>query len=185
MNVKMMMGAAGFSVVALSIPTLILPALSADSHTDTAVAQEATTPVKVMEPTPVLVPEKVTEHIQATVPQPTKAGPQKILATPEQLNPNRSYPGHPEVTESGHPGLSDSGEDLISECVVADFVNTSDIVNVVTSHTTACMNELFSVTGNDAAAIFSENNIISVANALKDNAEKYKGDNSNKDSQLI
>ena len=185
MNVKMMIGAAGFSVVALSIPTLILPAMSADSHIDTTVTQEVATTAKVMEPTPVLVSEKVTEHIQLIAPPPIKAGPQQILATPEQLNPNHSYPGHPEVTEPGQPGLSDSTAALITECVVADFVNTSDIVNVVTSHTTACMNELFSVTGNDAAAVFSENNIISVANALKNNAAKYQGDNSNNDSQLI
>ncbi|MEJ1088625.1 M9 family metallopeptidase [Microbacterium sp. Mu-80] len=72
-------------------------------------------------------------------------------------------------------------------CTTADFAQASSasVADLVTASTTDCVNTLFSVTGTQAAAVFSEAKMVAVANTLKSAAQSYTGDNSASTTQLV
>ena len=61
----------------------------------------------------------------------------------------------------------------------------SELVRQIQSATTDCINTLFSLTGNDAHGAFREEQMVTVANAFKDNAVNYPGNNSTNTAQLV
>ncbi|WP_371648415.1 MULTISPECIES: collagenase [unclassified Streptomyces] len=65
-------------------------------------------------------------------------------------------------------------------CNVSDFTSKSGaaLVEQIKKSETACINTLFSVTGQDSKALFREEQMVTVANALKDVAANYPGNNS-------
>ena len=75
-----------------------------------------------------------------------------------------------------------------AECNVADFVGkTGDaLVKQIQSVEVGCINStLFNLTGEDAKGVFSEEQMVTAANALRENAANYPGDNSTKTEQLV
>ncbi|MDH6577301.1 collagenase [Kitasatospora sp. MAP5-34] len=72
-------------------------------------------------------------------------------------------------------------------CSPADFGSRtgSALVSFVQASTTDCVNTLFNVTGTDAANVFAEPQMVSIANALGSAAVSYPGDDSTGVWQLV
>ncbi|MEU7429951.1 collagenase [Streptomyces sioyaensis] len=74
-----------------------------------------------------------------------------------------------------------------ASCSPGDFGSRTgaELVTAVKDATTECVNTLFSVTGKDAHEVFREEQMVTVANAFKDAAAAYSGDNSANTLQLV
>lgn len=72
-------------------------------------------------------------------------------------------------------------------CNVSDFTSKTGaaLVEQIQQSDTTCINTLFSVTGEDSKALFREEQMVTVANALKDVATNYPGDNSTFAAQVV
>ncbi|MET8701583.1 collagenase [Kitasatospora sp. NPDC004723] len=71
-------------------------------------------------------------------------------------------------------------------CNIPDFSRTgAALVQAVKSADLGCVNDLFLLTGGDASATFRESQMVTVADALRDNAANYPGDNSTSTAQLV
>lgn len=72
-------------------------------------------------------------------------------------------------------------------CTPSDFASRSGsaLVSYVKASTTDCVNTLFTVTGSTGGAIFSEANMVAVANAFHTGASSYPGNNSTSVEQLV
>ncbi|MER7012470.1 collagenase [Saccharopolyspora sp. NPDC000359] len=73
------------------------------------------------------------------------------------------------------------------ECDPARFTGNTGaaLVDEIKSAGTDCINTLFSLSGADARGAFREEQMITVANAYRDNAVDYPGDNSTSTAQLV
>ena len=74
-----------------------------------------------------------------------------------------------------------------ADCNVSDFTSKTGaaLVEQIKKSETTCINTLFSVTGEDSKALFREEQMVTVANALKDVATNYPGDNSTSATQVV
>ncbi|MBO8191343.1 collagenase [Streptomyces oryzae] len=71
-------------------------------------------------------------------------------------------------------------------CSPGDFAQTGDaLVKEITSATTECINTLFGLTGQDAHGAFREEQMITVAEALRDGSAGYPGDGSTGMPQIV
>ncbi|NUP53484.1 MAG: collagenase [Catenulispora sp.] len=72
-------------------------------------------------------------------------------------------------------------------CTPSDFASRSGstLATYVKGSTTDCVNTLFTVTGSTGATIFSEANMITIANAFHTGASSYPGDDSTSVQQLV
>ncbi|MFI6380923.1 collagenase [Streptomyces sp. NPDC050658] len=71
-------------------------------------------------------------------------------------------------------------------CSPGDFAQTGDaLIRQITSSTTDCVNTLFALTGGDARGAFREEQMVTVANALRDGSAAYPGDGSTGMPQLV
>ncbi len=79
------------------------------------------------------------------------------------------------------------GAAAATSCSSAQFASLSGaaLVAAVRGSTTACINELFSISGAPARATFAEARMVTVANALRTSAQAYAGDNRDGALQLI
>ncbi|MCP3163931.1 M9 family metallopeptidase [Myxococcus qinghaiensis] len=59
------------------------------------------------------------------------------------------------------------------------------LITLVKGSTEACLNTLFGVTGTQAAQVFAESKMVTVATALTSNAQQYAGDNTAQTLQLL
>ncbi|WP_374519328.1 collagenase [Undibacterium squillarum] len=75
----------------------------------------------------------------------------------------------------------------VAACDRAAFASASGsaLVNLVKSSSTDCINDLFGVSGSQAAAIFKESQMVSVANAFRTAAASYDGTNSSSIEQMV
>ncbi|MFG2226583.1 collagenase [Streptomyces sp. NPDC048644] len=74
-----------------------------------------------------------------------------------------------------------------ADCNVSDFTSKSGaaLVEQIKQSETSCINTLFSVAGADSKALFREEQMVTVANALKDVSANYPGDNSTSAAQEV
>ncbi|MEU9300149.1 M9 family metallopeptidase N-terminal domain-containing protein [Streptomyces sp. NPDC048269] len=74
-----------------------------------------------------------------------------------------------------------------ADCNVSDFTAKTGVAlaEQIKKSETTCINTLFSVTGEDSKALFREEQMVTVANALKDVATDYPGDNSTSATQVV
>ncbi|MFF8817364.1 collagenase [Leucobacter sp. NPDC015123] len=74
-----------------------------------------------------------------------------------------------------------------AECTKADFAAASGraLTDLIAASSTDCINTLFSVTGSQAAQVFSEAKMVSAANALRTISETYPGNNSTSAAQFV
>ncbi|KPC64351.1 collagenase [Streptomyces chattanoogensis] len=74
-----------------------------------------------------------------------------------------------------------------ADCNVSDFTSKTgaELVEQIKQSETTCINTLFTVTGEDSKALFREEQMVTVANALKDVAANYPGDNSTSTAQVV
>ncbi|MFI6326456.1 collagenase [Nonomuraea sp. NPDC050556] len=72
-------------------------------------------------------------------------------------------------------------------CNTSDFTTKtgSALVAAIKAADTGCVNTLFNLTGTDANAAFREAQMVTVANALRDNSASYPGDNTTSTLQLV
>ncbi|ADD42578.1 collagenase [Stackebrandtia nassauensis] len=72
-------------------------------------------------------------------------------------------------------------------CDPADFTSRTgdELVAFIRETETSCVNTLFGLTGTDANGAFREEQMISVANGMRDNAASYPGDNSTGTAPLV
>lgn len=82
---------------------------------------------------------------------------------------------------------SDAAASIAADCSAADFTSLtgSALVSKIKSSPTACVNTLFSATGEDAFRLFRESQMVTVSWAMRDNAVSYPGDNSTSTQQLV
>ncbi|MCX5207038.1 collagenase [Streptomyces sp. NBC_00237] len=78
-------------------------------------------------------------------------------------------------------------EKAAADCNVSDFASRTGaaLVEQIKKSEVGCVNTLFQVTGGDAKAVFREEQMVTVANALRDVSANYPGDNSTFASQLV
>ncbi|MFF4606421.1 collagenase [Streptomyces sp. NPDC001339] len=74
-----------------------------------------------------------------------------------------------------------------ADCNVSDFTSKTgaELVEQIKKSETTCINTLFNVTGEDSKALFREEQMVTVANAFKDLAANYPGDNSTSTAQVV
>ncbi|MBD0742567.1 hypothetical protein BG418_13900 [Streptomyces sp. CBMA152] len=96
---------------------------------------------------------------------------------PQNPVPSRTAPSKP----SHGKGLT------AASCTPADFGSRSGsaLVAFVQASTLDCVNTLFAVTGTDAHNVFSEAQMVTIANAFQNTARTYPGDNSTQVAQLV
>ncbi|MFB8241876.1 collagenase [Kitasatospora purpeofusca] len=72
-------------------------------------------------------------------------------------------------------------------CNIPDFTGRTGgaLVQAVKAADLGCINSLFNLVGTDARGAFREAQMVSVADALRDNAAAYPGDNSTSTGQLV
>ncbi|TVL87432.1 collagenase [Streptomyces sp. SAJ15] len=73
------------------------------------------------------------------------------------------------------------------ECNVSDFTSNtgSALVEKIKGATTDCVNTLFSLTGSNARGAFREEQMVTVAGALRDGSASYPGDSSTSMPQIV
>ncbi|MEU8890801.1 collagenase [Streptomyces sp. NPDC048442] len=74
-----------------------------------------------------------------------------------------------------------------AECNVSDFTSKTGaaLIEQIKQSETTCINTLFSVAGADSKALFREEQMVTVANAFKEVAADYPGNNSTSAAQLV
>ncbi|MGW0778032.1 collagenase [Streptomyces sp. NPDC002835] len=96
-------------------------------------------------------------------------------------------PPHPAAQNAAQREQAPSAANAAADCNVGDFTSKTGaaLVKQIKQSETTCINTLFSVTGEDAKALFREEQMITVANAFKDVAATYPGDNSTFATQMV
>ncbi|RHY17623.1 hypothetical protein DYB32_010488, partial [Aphanomyces invadans] len=116
-------------------------------------------------------------------------------ALPAQLRPpmqvdqaqlRRSYGDATPMDAHPRPSMAEV-DGVMAGCSTSTFASAqgSALVAAVKAATTDCINSLFSVSGSDAYSIFREEQMVSVANALRSAAATYQGNNSGKTAQMV
>ncbi|MFJ2742484.1 collagenase [Streptomyces sp. NPDC087440] len=74
-----------------------------------------------------------------------------------------------------------------AECTTGDFTSKTGaaLVAQIKQSETSCINTLFSASGQDSPALFREEQMVTVADALRDVAADYPGNNSTSAAQLV
>ncbi|WP_329180900.1 collagenase [Streptomyces decoyicus] len=80
-----------------------------------------------------------------------------------------------------------SAAKAVADCNVSDFTSKTgtELVEQIKQSETTCINTLFNVSGEDSKALFREEQMVTVANAFKDVATNYPGDNSTSAAQVV
>ncbi|MFD0277915.1 collagenase [Kitasatospora sp. NPDC127111] len=132
---------------------------------------------------------------------PTDPGPQPGSGTaPEEHGKNRPVPARDRAPLSATAPTEGAGASANAKavgqpapaataatCTVGDFTGRtgSALVQQITSVDLGCVNGLFSLTGTDAAGAFRESQMVTVADALRDSATTYPGNNTAAIGQLV
>ncbi|MEU7640672.1 MULTISPECIES: collagenase [unclassified Streptomyces] len=159
----------------LAAPALASPAL-ATPHSTAATAAQAVTAART---TPHAVPP--TGPTVGANERPAQPG-RSVGVT--QLRPlNAKNP----PTSSTAAARQKGAKHRAASCSPSDFGSRTgaDLVTFVKASETACVNTLFSVAGKDAHDVFREEQMVTVANAFKDAAAAYPGDNKADVLQLV
>ncbi|MCZ1012923.1 collagenase [Streptomyces noursei] len=171
-------------------PRCVVGGLAACATIASLVATPAlATPSSTATPTSATGSRTVPHHIPPPTGSTVGSGEYPVRADrpldPAQLRPlNAKNPPTSSTAAAKHKGTEHPGA---AACSPGDFGGRtgSDLVQAVKSATMDCINTLFSVTGQDAHAVFREEQMVTVANAFKDGAASYSGDNSANLWQLV
>ncbi|MFJ6616860.1 M9 family metallopeptidase [Kitasatospora sp. NPDC091335] len=109
--------------------------------------------------------------------------------SPEDLAPRSSATLPADPPTVGQPQAKAFGPDAAAEkpCNTGDFTSRTGaaLVEQIKSVDLGCVNRLFKIGRGDAANAFRESQMITVANAVRDAANGYQGDNSASIAQLM
>ncbi|MEU6997494.1 collagenase [Nonomuraea sp. NPDC046570] len=108
-----------------------------------------------------------------------------LPATKDELR--RDYDDPTSVKEPRRPSAPKAKAAAAAACNVSDFTGRtgSALVTAIKGAEVGCINTLFPLTGTDASGAFREAQMVTVANALRDNSVSYPGDNSTSTAQLV
>ncbi|ARF58504.1 collagenase [Streptomyces gilvosporeus] len=172
----------GLTACATIAGFLAMPAL-ATTPQPTAAAKAAT---GVPAPASLTTPHPPPHSIPPPTGSSIGAGQRSVIQarplSPTQLRPLSAKNPPTSSTAAPHPTSPNP-----ASCNPGDFGSRTgaELVTAVKAATTECINTLFSVTGKDAHDVFREEQMVSVANAFKDAAPTYPGDNSANTLQLV
>ncbi|MBO2447081.1 M9 family metallopeptidase [Actinomadura barringtoniae] len=141
---------------------------------------------------PGTTPAKQERRIAAPTPKKGRqiSGP-TTLAKPDAVNAKKTAkerePLAPTTKNAPRKLLKEATPAPAAACSVSDFTGNSGaaLVNAIKGATVDCINSLFSITGTDQYYAFREAQMVTVANALRDNAGSYNGTNSTSTEQLV
>ncbi|MFF4096987.1 M9 family metallopeptidase [Streptomyces sp. NPDC001834] len=110
-----------------------------------------------------------------------------LSASKDALRQDYDDPGATLPSHLAPSMKADSKARAAAECNVSDFTSRtgSALVEQVKSSTTDCVNTLFRVKGNDGYLAFREEQMVTIANALRDGSASYPGDSSTGMTQLV
>ncbi|MER5301770.1 collagenase [Streptomyces lasiicapitis] len=109
-------------------------------------------------------------------------------AKPEHAaKPTEDVSKHPTLPLTNAAPHKASGKSSKAECRVSDFASKTGeaLVRQIKGSETACINTLFSVSGSDARALFREQQMVTVADALRSASAGYPGNNSASITQVV
>ncbi|WP_329124921.1 collagenase [Streptomyces sp. NBC_01353] len=101
-------------------------------------------------------------------------------------NPAQRAP-FPAAQNAAERKQAGSAAKAAADCNVSDFTSKTGaaLVEQIKQSENTCINAMFNVTGEDSKALFREEQMVTVANALKDVATNYPGDNSTSATQVV
>ncbi|EQD85199.1 microbial collagenase [Saccharopolyspora erythraea NRRL 2338] len=139
-------------------------------------------------------PASVTAAPQAAIdpgPAVARTAPNRTWLPPEERPPRSADTAalrreHDDPVQSP-PRPSTHAADEPMACDPANFTGNTgaELVRQIRAVPTECINTLFRLTGSDAHGAFREEQMVTVANAYRDNALGYPGDNSTATAQLV
>nr|WP_240507322.1 collagenase [Streptomyces kanamyceticus] len=138
--------------------------------------------------TPGAQPAKAAQGKPGPDPAPMPATPTPATAKAErQAEPDKDVANRPPLQATPDKTRKGEGKVKAAECRVSDFTSKTGaaLVEQIKGVEVNCINTLFSVTGPDAKALFREEQMVTVANALRDTAANYPGDNSTSAEQVV
>ncbi|MFG3229542.1 M9 family metallopeptidase [Kitasatospora sp. NPDC048194] len=128
-------------------------------------------------------------------PTPSGPAPQPATGAPERADQERKFTSLDQRSPlpvdtrpaEARPAVTAPHPSARAACTVGDFTSRtgSALVQQITSVDTGCINQLFQLTGTDAAGAFREAQMTTVANALRDVSAAYPGDDSTAAGQLV
>ncbi|WP_019890335.1 collagenase [Streptomyces purpureus] len=138
----------------------------------------------------------------APAPQPLAPQPASATVLDADLAPGHAADPARSATKSRHPAQrpplpaaqnaaerkqARSTAKAAADCDVSDFASKTGaaLVEQIKQSETTCVNTLFSVAGDDSKALFREEQMVTVANAFKDVAANYPGNNSTSATQVV
>ncbi|MFE3070380.1 M9 family metallopeptidase [Streptomyces sp. NPDC059247] len=141
-------------------------------------------------PSPAPTPAPTAQNAERSAPRPAPdLAPETREAdrTTGSVDAAERTPYLPPASPAATARLSASRSLTAAACNVSDFTSRtgSALVQQIKSAEPGCVNELFNLTGGDAYGAFREAQMTTVANALRDNAVAYPGDNSTSTYQLV
>ncbi|MFF0744188.1 collagenase [Streptomyces sp. NPDC004111] len=168
--------------------TLLAPsgvAAPAGTGAATTAGRPAAAPRPALAPQPAPAPQPATSTVLAAdlAPGHATAPTRSAAKAPSPaMNPPRPAPQSAKDRKKAR-----AQEKAAAECNVGDFTSKTGtaLVEQIKASETGCVNTLFSVTGSDARALFREEQMVTVANALRDVSANYPGDNSTSAAQLV
>ncbi|MFJ2770823.1 collagenase [Streptomyces sp. NPDC087300] len=135
-------------------------------------------------------PERTAPGSSAPAPDPAPlpATPSRATAEAQRADePAEDVANRPPMQAAPDKSRLGKGRIKAAECRVSDFTSKTGaaLVQQIKSVDVTCVNTLFSVTGPDARALFREAQMVTVADALRDTAAGYPGDNSTSAEQVV
>ncbi|MFI1581925.1 collagenase [Embleya sp. NPDC020630] len=103
-------------------------------------------------------------------------------------NARRDYDDPASAARPARPSMAATNRQAaVAGCSVADFASRTGaaLVTQIKASTTECVNTLFTVSGTDARSIFREEQMTTVAYALRDLAGSYPGNGSTSAPQVV
>ncbi|WKX70761.1 collagenase [Streptomyces sp. XD-27] len=124
-------------------------------------------------------------HVDARAPKPADRPPLTVSNDAQRVD----YNLHSKPTPRKRPSMRQqkSARAAAAECNVSDFTSNtgSALVEKIKGATTECINTLFSLTGSDARGAFREEQMVTVADALREGSASYPGDGSTGMPQIV
>ena len=137
-----------------------------------------------------VAPDKAPAPRSDHAPQPATATSAEDLHGREAehaAKPDKDPDNRPPLSTAKAAPRKAKGKGVKAACNVSDFTSkTGDaLVQQIKGSDTDCINTLFSVGGGDAKALFHEAQMVTVANAMRDVAANYPGNNTASITQVV
>ncbi|MGW1991487.1 collagenase [Embleya sp. NPDC001921] len=161
-------------------------AAPSDPAVTTSTAQATSTSASTSGPSAGTAPSASADQTPHTQGKPLAVPDQPPLSASAPDSARRDYGDPSSAVLPARPSMAGERR-AAAACTVADFASRTGaaLVQQIKASTTDCVNTLFTVTGPDAASIFREAQMTTVAYALRDLAGSYPGNGSTGAPQIV